>query len=88
MQDNLTVLILYWSKKESKIKVYTMRTFRKNVKNEEGSSAFDEWTGGFHECRGSPQRAFIRSESRSLSSIDYRVREEDDSKTRLPQQRD
>src|SRR5438046_722392 len=69
---------LYWSKKESRF--ITCPHFRKNVKIEEGSRAFDE-------CRGFVQRAFIRNGSRSLGSISFGVREADDSKTRLPRLR-
>ena len=69
---------LYWSKKESRS--ITCPHFRKNVKIEEGSRAFDE-------CSGLVQRAFIRNGSRSLGSISFGVREADDSKTRLPRQR-
>ena len=48
MQDNLTVLILYWSKKDAKIKIYTMRTFpEKREERGWAHRAFDEWAGGF-----------------------------------------
>src|SRR6266566_1810676 len=50
---------LYWSKKESRS--ITCPNFRKNVKIEEGSRAFDE-------CSGLVQRAFIRNGSRSLGT--------------------
>jgi len=50
---------LYWSKKESRF--ITCPHFRKNVKIEEGSRAFDE-------CSGLVQRAFIRNGSRSLGT--------------------
>jgi hypothetical protein len=69
---------LYWSKKESRF--ITCPHFRKNVKIEEGSRAFEE-------CSGLVQRAFIRNGSGSLGSISFGVREADDSKTRLPRER-
>src|SRR5437016_8945142 len=51
---------LYWSKKESRF--ITCPHFRKNVKIEEGSRAFDE-------CSGLVQRALIRNGSRSLGTV-------------------
>ena len=47
MQDNLTDLILYWSKKEPKIKIYTMRTSPEKREGRGWVQRFDESTGGF-----------------------------------------
>ena len=70
---------LYWSKKESRF--VTCPHFRKNVKIEEGSRAFDE-------CSGLVQRAFDPQWVQiPRHSISFGVREADDSKTRLPRQR-